>query len=272
MIIYNTDFDERLNLLRQNQAYINEINNSLVDHRDLYRNFSSELSISQESILECCDSYQRTLLIDCFTFSEQLVKSFIYHLIDKGNYTNNFLKYFINNKVPEDRFSPNVKFSAIQNNIKSQISTDFKFILNSNNDYIKTYDEMVKARHSYAHSGSYTFNLSHYSDVIKALEYIHFELGKIIELGHAEHQIIFKKIRNLSKDIKKNEITRNNNRFLLSDIKVQSINFIERFGYEAKSIPVLNDIIISLEEITLMDLRNFNMCKRKVISFYSLIE
>lgn len=178
MTFYGFDSDSALEEIRINYQSIKEIKNKLADHRDKFRGFCNEIDLEKDILFDCIDMYERTLLINCYTYSEQLAKSLIYHLLNKGNNSNIYIERFIDRKINPKRYSPNVLFENLQATV-NDVYKEFKFILNDISQ-IKFYDELIKNRHIYAHKGSYIFDFNKFEEVIDMLEYITFEF-KLIE-------------------------------------------------------------------------------------------
>ena len=110
MIIYEFDLEERMNDIFKNLEYVTLIRNSLADNRAEYRKLASNLSIDFFALQTCCDTFERNLLIDIYTYAEQLVKNFYYHLVEKDRSANLYIRNFINKKISADKFSPNVNY------------------------------------------------------------------------------------------------------------------------------------------------------------------
>ena len=153
MQIYDLYFETRFSQLKNQIDYLNNINESMSEKREKYRLFAQENSIDFISLETCCRMFERTVLIDAYTLSEQLVKSLYYELIEKDRHENDCLNKFINSKVNSDKFSPNVKYNEIEKRLKQDLLSDFKFIYSKSSDEIQSYNSMVDARHKYAHSG-----------------------------------------------------------------------------------------------------------------------
>lgn len=190
MQIYDLDFETRFSQLKNQIDYLNNINESMSEKREKYRLFAQENSIDFISLETCCRMFERTVLIDAYTLSEQLVKSLYYELIEKDRHENDCLNKFINSKVNTDKFSPNVKYNEIEKRLKQDLLSDFKFIYSKSSDEIQSYNSMVDARHKYAHSGSYLFNNNQFNDVVAVIDYLYMEFIILIE-NKADFRIAF---------------------------------------------------------------------------------
>ena len=273
MLLYQFEVKERIKDIDLVYNQVLEINNSISDHRSKYRRFSEEMNISKQSLLNCCDWFERILLINCYTFSEQFVKNFFYELLEKGTHNNIFLNNFLDNKIHIDKFSPNVKFKNIESDIQNDLWKDFKFILSPNIIDIKMYDEMIKARHTYAHSGNYNFDFKNFKPSIKTLKYIVFELSMLYESGQVfrkQFQDDYNQIKNDSiaivkldknREYKIDEIKRE-----LKEIRNQSKKFVELYKSIMNELEILKDIVKSIEDASAIDLRKNLDSSVKVIN------
>lgn len=258
MRIFEFDAKERLDDIKQNFQQVLEIRNSLADNREKYRRLSDDMSISQDSLFKCCDTFERSLLINCYTFSEQLMKNFVYELIEKDKHENNFLNKFIDNKIPKNRFSPNVMLEKMEGDIKKELSKDFKFILPRSADEVKIYNEMVNSRHTYAHGGIYNFDFNNFGATIQVLEYIYFEFSTIIKYGESfrfQFQKDLKEIRELSEKISKiTDIKYQRDK--LREIKLLCKKILRNYSDIIDNVALLNNLNNKIKNVSEMDLRN----------------
>lgn len=178
MIFYDFDSQSALEEIKSKHQSIKEIKTKLADDRNKFRGFCSDIELDNYILFDCIDMYERTLLIDCYTYSEQLTKSLIYHLLNKDNNSNMYIETFIDKKINPERYSPNVRFKNLQDTV-NDVYNGFKFIL-TNISEIEVYDDLIKNRHRYAHKGNYFFDFVNFTEVIDMLEYITFEF-KLIE-------------------------------------------------------------------------------------------
>lgn len=182
MQIYDLDIDDRTAELLNNYTYVANIRNSLSDNRGEYRKFAKRIDLDFQSLQACCDTFERNLLIDIYTFAEQLFKNFYYQLVEKDRSENIYINTFINKKLNPDKFSPNVRYEEIEKSISKELVSDFKFVINVNRDEIKSYNELIRSRHAYAHRGRYNFK-NDFMDVINVERYLCNELWMIIVKG-----------------------------------------------------------------------------------------
>lgn len=182
MRIYDLETEDRIAELLSNYQYVVNIRNSLSDNRSKYRDFAKSINLDFQSLQACCDTFERNLLIDIYTFAEQLFKNFYYQLVEKDRSENEYINTFINEKLKPDRFSPNVKYEEIEKNISKELVGEFRFIINVNREEIKSYNELIRSRHAYAHRGRYSFE-NEFMDVINVERYLCNELCMIIVEG-----------------------------------------------------------------------------------------
>lgn len=270
MMIFEFDAKERIDDIKQNFEYVLEIKNSLADNREKYRNLSIEINVSKESLFQCCDAFERALLINCYTFSEQLMKNFVYEAIEKDRHENNFLNKFIDNKIPKNRFSPNVNLDKMEKDIRKDLFKDFKFILPNTLNEIKIYNEMVNSRHTYAHRGIYNFDFYNFRAVIQVLEYIYFEFSTIINDGESfrlQIQEDLKKISELSKKI--NNITDiKYQRDKLKEIKILCKKVVKNYSDKMEDVDLLRNLYNNIKNISEMDLRDPQKSQNQVKALF----
>lgn len=268
MIIHNLNVDEEIENLNKRFLMVEEINNSLSESRANYRAFAKEIGVNSESLLVCCDDFKKSLLIDFYTFSEQLMKNVFYDMIKIEDNSNSYLDNFIKNKVPKDRFSPNVKFEDIEKMMKEQLFAEFKFLYSKNNHEIKTYDEMVKSRNKYAHKGNYVFDFTKFPVLIDVLKYLYFELSFLIKYGSIKRKKIQDDYINLKKEVKK--ISRldaakcNYQRKYFDEVKKICYDFTTNYG------EFIWDVTL-LENVSTKIIRVANQDSQKYIKMHQLI-
>lgn len=190
MILFELDVEDGFERLEENYEFVISINHSLADKRSEYREFSENIDLDFDALDNCCKSFENTILIGMYTFSEQLIKNFFYKMIGFETYTNESLNRFVESKVPKERFSPSPKYFDIENTIKKQLFKDFKYILSKDRTEITMYNEMVNSRHRYAHKGHYAFNVNNFYDILKIQKYIYFEL-KMLVIHDFEYRLKF---------------------------------------------------------------------------------
>ena len=241
-----------------------EIENSLSINRKEYRTFASNNSIKVDALLNCLSNYQRSLLIECYTYSEKLFKNFYYHILNKGTNENEHIDNYLNYKIPSDRFSPNVKFTAIEKSIKNELINDFIFPIEKNKIEIQQYDELIRSRHTYAHSGKYIYDYRTTKNVIKVIDYITFSFVTILEnsdkywITYSKHYLeIYDLVCKLAK---KSKTTPTNK--LKDEIKKArelSTKFTTKYYILQKDVEILspiNDLIAKMSNTKLYNYQN----------------
>ena len=83
------------------------IENSLADNRKEHREFAQTIDLDFEIIEDVYKYYRPACIINIYTFSERLIKSYVYTLL--GNNNSPAVETFIEKKIPKSKFSPNVK-------------------------------------------------------------------------------------------------------------------------------------------------------------------
>lgn len=273
-MIYELDYDFRLEELQKNINYVKNINDSLADKRDKYRIFSDENEINFNSLEKCLKMYERTVLIDAYTLAEQLIKNVYYELIDKDRQENGRLKQFINRKVNPEKFSPNVKYKLIEKSIATDLIDGFKFIFSARNDEITTYNYMIDSRHKYAHNGEYYFNEDKFNEAVKVIDYIYIELRMVIDHENTyriDYQEKFKLIKEMmigTEKCIKNYKDKGENGILkevrnkLKEIKKECNYIVDNYSAYLVRCELLTDIYNDILWFSNMDLRkvNNNIC------------
>lgn len=183
MRIFDFETEDEIQNVEDNLNNIKIIRNNFADNVSAYRIFSASVELDFRTLSDCIALYERSLLINAYTYAEQLVKNFYYELLEKDRSLNEYTRNFVNRKLDPEKFSPNVKYGDIEKNIKTELCSNFKFIINKEKEEIKKYDDLIKNRHSYAHKGIYQADFEQYRDVINAEKYITSELVMIVEKG-----------------------------------------------------------------------------------------
>ncbi len=274
MQIYELDYDMRRDMLNEQIGHLKNIQESIAEKRDKYREFSRLNNIDFNSLYSCCKMYERSVLIDVYTLSEQLVKNSYYQLIDKDGYNNDCLKRFINEKVNPNKFSPNVLYTTIEKSISKELSEKFKFIYNKNNDEVQSYNNMVQARHIYAHSGNYLFDNEKFEDVVKVIDYMHMEFSILICEGNLfrfNFQEDFRKLNTLTKDAEKlisqlqyeNKEKREALKSNFSELKLQCKKIVDMYDRYLSTCELFNEVYEKIKSIRYMDLRSLDSCIQK---------
>lgn len=146
--------------------------NSIADYSSEYRSFSKNIFLDYSILDECINTFTNHILIQCYTFSEQLLKNTIYHLLHEEN-RNQYITKFIDNKIPQLKFSPNPRLEEFQKELDKYYDIKYKFIFS-----IKTnsaYNTMIEYRHQYAHACNIQYGID-YDSVVKTLELLVYEM------------------------------------------------------------------------------------------------
>ena len=182
MDIFEFNTDDSMSELEKQYKYYLEVYNSFAEHRSIYRDLANRISISWDSIEKCCSVYETYILIQTYTYAERLVKNLYYELLNKGKNID-YIEQYLDKKIPAKRFSPNVKYEEMQKSIGNELLAGFKFIIGDGRNEIKTYNNLVEARHIFAHRGMMVFNNS-YQEVFNVEKYIAKEFEMIIIKGN----------------------------------------------------------------------------------------
>lgn len=196
MKIAELDYDFRISELKKNISYAKDIRESLSSSRREYRHFADSIHINFDALETSLKTFEYAVLIDAYTLSEQIVKNFYYHLLDT-NPSNDYIKRFINSKLPKEKFSPNAKYSEIEKNIKKDLINDFSFLFKKDNDFVKSYNNLISERHLYAHTGNYTFQFDTIDEAVIMIEYLYKEFENIVSQKYDYSKEFRIKIKNV---------------------------------------------------------------------------
>lgn len=262
-MIYEFDSKERLDNIKILYSEIKELNNSLAYKRSKYRKFSKIIKIDYYILERSIKNLQCSLLIECYTFMEQLIKNFYYHFLEKNRHSNKYLNIFLDKKLPEDKFSPNIRYHNIQKILKDDLGIDSLFFIKLNKNLIDKYDDLVKTRHRYAHNGNYDYEFENYEDIIKILEFLRFNIHMYThnKKKYEEIKIIIAKIKD---DVKKIQSCENPSKKYFSE-KIKELrksikkfnNLIIKTGMN--KIFIFKELIEKIDMINNVDLRNKNI-------------
>ncbi len=203
MRIYDFDIEDEIIKIEMNLNNVELLKNSIADHASEYRKFSRDINIDFRVLSDCIESYERALLIGVYTYAEQLVKNFYYELLEKDRTQSISINKFVNTKLDVEKFSPNVKYSELENSIKKELVPDFQFLIKKDRDEILKYNDIIKDRHRYAHRGIYQSSIEQYNDVINAEKFITIELAMIVIKGvdyRIQYQNDWKEIISIAKE------------------------------------------------------------------------
>lgn len=268
MRIYDFDVEDEIHKNEIALRNVELVKNSFADHTAEYRNFSREIDLEFSALSDCIDAFERALLIGVYTYAEQLVKNFYYELLEKDRAENLYTRNFINKKLDVERFSPNVSYINLENSIKNELCTNFRFIISRSRDEISKYDDLIRNRHRYAHRGVFQSSVEQYKDVINAEKYITVELTMIVTHG-VEYRIryqndwseigsILKSCCGLIEQFKNNKNT-SLKRNLIDKIKTlrnASRKFMNKYSLEIENCVLLEEVRIQLLRVNVIDLRS----------------
>lgn len=155
------DYFERLGKIKKEIEYAEQMQASLSEFRSEHREFAMRIDLDFKVLQTAYDFYKPSLLISSYTFSEQLVKYFIYSILDMHDedvIENQHLAKFVEKKIPKKRFVPNIKVKDISSLFNEFIQFDEGKIIKllkikEFEDNYKSYDLMIENRHLFAHSG-----------------------------------------------------------------------------------------------------------------------
>ncbi|MDT0715888.1 hypothetical protein RM629_06545 [Staphylococcus chromogenes] len=238
---YNIDF---INELKNKYDELEEILNFVSDKNHKVRQVMRLLRKSPSDYNKIIEALKRELLISCYTTSEIVFKEFIYCLLDYQKHENEHLNQFLKIKIDRERFSPNVTYKEIKKEIKRYFS-DFSFIIDSNKQEIKSYDNLIKNRHAYAHNNSYDLKFEDFKEAIKVIEYIYFELYSVYNINESKEyiDILLTKITSLKEfENRKHLISKSKD---LREIRNISKKFLSN-NYNTSLIPELIRPIIDI--------------------------
>lgn len=196
--------DEEIIEMKKHYRAIKEIVNSLADNATSYREISRDiLDIEYHNLSRIINDAEKTLLIRCYTYMEQTIKKLYYQCL-KGH--NQDIDIFVNKKLPEDKFSPNVKLENLKNALVNELNINLPFI-KLNNEYAKKYDILIDARHKYSHGNNYIFIFDNYKEIISFIGLLNY-IVRDYKIAPIKRQIFEEKLPELTEKLeaaKKNE-------------------------------------------------------------------
>lgn len=276
MKIYDFDVEDEIQKVEKNLQNVEILKNSFADYAPKYRRFSREVNLDFGVLSDCIESYERALLIEVYTYAEQLVKNFYYELLEKDRAERVYIKNFINKKLDVDKFSPNVKYNYLEKNIKDELFSEFRFIIKKEREEISKYDDIIKDRHRYAHRGIYQSGFEQYRDVINVEKFITTELEMIVAHGisyRIQYQDDWKEIISLSKkcdglytDFKKSKHPELKRELVQKTKKLRNKSkiFYNKYSVYIDDCFLLEDVKNQLLRVNVIDLR--------MVSSFSIIE
>lgn len=265
-MIFNFNHSEEMNEIKENLKKIENVRNTLADHTDKYRTLCKEINTDFSVLKEIINvKSEYSLLIDCYTFSERLLKSVIYECLNYDRNSNGHLNLFLSKKINPKRFSPNVKYKDFEKELKS-LNNEASFLLTANHSSIKIYNEMVESRHRYAHANEYPFPYDNYEDVINVLEYLVFECEVFLK-NDEKYKGLIKEYNNIidyTKKLKKEKdkiIIRNlrdNKKEIIRRFRDDVRKFLNKYEKEFSSINIFNSLIQNLNKISKLNMNKNN--------------
>ncbi|EGO8147472.1 hypothetical protein FAE20_002186, partial [Enterococcus faecalis] len=204
-MIYEFNSEDTLIDIQRNFSRIVDVSNSLSDNSSSYRRFYEEIGLDFNIAKESIKKSEYSLLIDCYTFSEKLLKNTIYHCLEFKNNSNDYVNNFMFRKLNPEKFSPNPKFKSFEEELKS-LNSNFKFVLSQNFSKIKSYDSMIQSRHQYAHANIYPLDIKNSEeDLLEVLAYLDWECNMFLNniQKHITLENLFKCIVKDSEKLKK---------------------------------------------------------------------
>lgn len=173
--INGIDFVHRISKIAVSYERFNISKNFFDDNRSEFRsairNVASEGDGDEiyHALSASLKQAEKTILINLYTTAEQMMKETKYHLLGFDDTESSKIQSFLNHKLNPEKFSPNAKVNEISNFFKRYNSSALLCYK------LDLYDEMIKSRHAYAHSGNYNFDISLVPKIIDILYYLEFE-------------------------------------------------------------------------------------------------
>ena len=127
------------------------------------------------SLKKIISESQATILIECYTVSEQMLKNTKYQILNFDETEDSDIQKFLKFKIAPDNFSPNPQVSEISKFFKRYDGNKL-FISKA-----EIYDSMIKKRHRYAHQGVCDFDLINLPKMIEFLKYLEFEYRMFLQ-------------------------------------------------------------------------------------------
>lgn len=174
---YKTGF---ISELYDKNKEIDEVLNFVSDKAIVIRRIMKIIEKNPRYYEKILDAMQQDLLINCYAVSEKMLKEFIYYLIDFEKHDNSYLNQFLEEKVSRSKFSPDVRFEGIKKEVKKYFGKHL-FIFEDTKQELKSYNNLINGRHTYAHNSSFKMEFEDFKEAIKAIEYIYFELYALMQ-------------------------------------------------------------------------------------------
>lgn len=168
-------FEDRIEHIKKSLDIADKIQNSLSNTAP-HKNFSNEIDISYVELRKVFDFPRNDILIDYYTFCEQIMKEFVYEILelnsDVVSYNSHVKKYLVK-RFPEDRYSPNVNSIKDITSLITRITSHddklrIKLIPELSKQRREYHKSLIGARHKYAHNSQIP-----YFDIY---EYVHYNV------------------------------------------------------------------------------------------------
>ena len=118
------EFKERLLNLNETLKRVKKIDGSLADEPEKHRHFATEIEISYADLRNIYESSELNLMIEYYTFSEQLVKELVFSILTvESSKENKHLEKFLKNSFRRNRYSPKSEFKDIKDILDKYIQT-----------------------------------------------------------------------------------------------------------------------------------------------------
>ncbi|SUO90549.1 hypothetical protein [Streptococcus uberis] len=235
-------FNERLENIEKSVKLVDMMEESISNSSDPHRELANKIGIHYQDLRNIYKSQELKLLIDYYTFCEQLLKQFIYSALDFHTTDINLhRKKYLNDNLNPRSFSPRVKYREIEDNLNKYLETStIKIKLLScciESDLRHKHDELISARHTYAHRGEEP-NFSILSYVKSNLVLLRFLLNEFQNIAvHFSNRLEFQeKISQLVNEQKK-----------LQKLDKRSKNWKERFNQLRKNASDASRLLSQLE-------------------------
>ena len=150
--------------LRKQVGKIQDITNPDSDNNHIFHSLKKVISESHA-----------TILIECYTISEQMLKNTKYQILTFDETVDSDIQRFLQFKINPEKFSPNPQVKEISNFFK-RYGGNKLFISDA-----EIYDSMIKKRHRYAHQGICDFDLINLPKIIEFLKYLEFEYRMFVQ-------------------------------------------------------------------------------------------
>lgn len=272
-MIYEFDCEDTLVEIKENFSKIIDLSNSLADNTSEYRKFYEEIGLNFNIAKESIKKSEYSLLIDCYTFSEKLLKNTIYHCLEFRTNSNGYINNFMSKKLDPEKFSPNPQFKSFEEELKS-LNSDFKFVLHKEFSKIRSYDSMIKSRHRYAHANVYPVDIRNSGeDLLEVFEYLSWECNMFLKNAqrHIELEKLFKciildsqKLKKISSEKKIRYLSTNEKyRIDVMNFRKNVRVFNSSYSKEISELKIFNSILDKFLEI---DRLNFNVNNGKELA------